>query len=260
MKILNARLLKEVRTVRPDFDMADVLVGRGMPRSSRRAAHGQNATAVEGSEARAQAPPPAAQAEAPASRNSQQDAALDKPSGPFLWNATSPAPRPSPRTRIVCVPGQISQEEHDARMQVLQREYETLQREYEAVKHEYEALQASMEQLRAEKDALNQECNELRRSRDAAIAGKDRQIKELKEQISRLEDRPGEVRYLYMLPGAASRSPDPLDPLILHLSLPPSLPLSLLHQHTPLSPYVRALVCSRKGCCTKGCCLWWQWW
>lgn len=182
MKILNDRLLKEVRAADPHFDIADVLAGRGVPRSSRRPAQaGEDAVAVGG--------PEAAHAGPPASRNSKQDAALDEPSGPVLWTPISPAPRPSPRTRIVCVPGHISQEEHDARMQDLHREYEALQREYEA-------LQARMDELRTEKEAalsrlgaMTAERDELQRSRVAEIAGKDRQIKELTEEISRLKDR-----------------------------------------------------------------------
>ena len=188
MKIINDRLLKEVRAADPHFDIADVLVGRGVPRSSRRPALGQAAAAVKGPEARAQSPPPA-HAQPPASRNSKQDAALDEPSGPFLWHPISPAPRPSPRTRIVCVPGQISQEEHDARMQDLLREYEALQRECEALHSESQALQARMDQARMDQLRAEKDRDELQRSRDAQIAGKDKEIKDLTEEISLLKGR-----------------------------------------------------------------------
>ena len=124
-----------------------------------------------------------------------EDAVLEQVPGPILWDPIFPAPRPSPRTRIVCVPGQSPKEEHDrtSETEYLERVITLLELSMERLVGSSRELVGNSRELQRRYDALQKKNNmlelehvELKKKCHPDIANKDSEIAKLQEEILRL--------------------------------------------------------------------------
>ena len=128
-------------------------------------------------------------------------AALEQEPGPILWDPIFPAPRPSPRTRIVCVLGQNPKEEHDRT-----GETEDLERVTSLLELSMERLVGSSRELQGWYDALQKKNNmlelehvELKKKYHQDIANKDSEIETaLQKKNNMLELEHVELKNKYL--------------------------------------------------------------
>ena len=105
---------------------------------------------------------------------------MEQEPGPIVWDPIFPAPRPSPRTRIVCVPGpdlESPKEEHD-------RASET-----EYLERVTPLLELSMERLVGSCTDFQRRYAALQKKNNMDIANKDSEIEKLQKEILLLKDR-----------------------------------------------------------------------
>jgi hypothetical protein len=125
-------------------------------------------------------------------------AAMEQEPGPIVWDPIFPAPRPSPRTRIVCVPGpdlESPKEEHDraSETEYLERVTPLLELSMERLvgsctdfQRRYAALQ---KKNNMDIDALQRQYDALQKKNNMDIANKDSEIEKLQKEILLLKDR-----------------------------------------------------------------------
>jgi hypothetical protein len=130
-----------------------------------------------------------------------EGAALEQAPEPILWDPIFPAPRPSPRTRIVCVSGQSPKEENDrtSETEYLERVITLLELSMERLVGSSRELQGWYDALQKKNNMLELEHVELKKKYHQDFANKDSEIEiALQKKNNMLELEHVELKKIYL--------------------------------------------------------------